>query len=113
MPDGKFSIYDLRIFGRREGAVPAIVNNFTIEFNESDPRKARIEWPKDSNATGHIVNYGTYVLVWIGLVILTGITITAGKISYVAFKITKRYMGNPNFNWTKKRNCKKTNDKKI
>jgi len=29
----------------------------------------------------HIVNYGTYMLVWIGLVILTGITITAGSMN--------------------------------
>jgi hypothetical protein len=59
VPDGKFSIYDLRIFGKREGTVPATVNNFTIERNEGDQRKARIEWPKDNLATGYIVNYGT------------------------------------------------------
>lgn len=59
MPDGKFSVYDLRIFGRKDGEVPAIVNDFTIERNETDSGKARIEWTKDNNATGYIVNYGT------------------------------------------------------
>lgn len=59
VPDGKFSVYDLRIFGRKDGEVPAIVNDFTIERNETDLRKARIEWTKDINATGYIINYGT------------------------------------------------------
>jgi xylan 1,4-beta-xylosidase len=59
VPDGKFSVYDLRIFGIRDGKAPAIVNNFTIERGETDSRKSRIEWPKDNNATGYIVNYGT------------------------------------------------------
>jgi xylan 1,4-beta-xylosidase len=59
VPDGKFSVYDLRIFGTREGKTPDIVNDFTVERNEEDTRKARIEWPEDSTATGYIVNYGT------------------------------------------------------
>lgn len=58
VPDGKFSIYDLRIFGIRKGNIPGIVNNFSIERNETDARKARIDWPKDSQATGYVVNYG-------------------------------------------------------
>jgi len=59
VPDGKFSVYDLRIFGKREGKIPGIVKEFTVERNETDTRKARIEWPKDDSATGYIVNYGT------------------------------------------------------
>jgi xylan 1,4-beta-xylosidase len=59
VPDGKFSIYDLRIFGKREGKTPGIVNNFTIERDAADSRKAKIDWPEDNLATGYIVNYGT------------------------------------------------------
>jgi xylan 1,4-beta-xylosidase len=59
MPDGKFSIYDLRIFGTREGKVPAIINDFKVERNSADTRRASIAWPKDNLATGYIVNYGT------------------------------------------------------
>jgi xylan 1,4-beta-xylosidase len=59
VPDGKFSVYDLRIFGLREGKIPSQVNDFTVERDKSDTRKARLEWPKDNNATGYIANYGT------------------------------------------------------
>jgi xylan 1,4-beta-xylosidase len=59
VPDGKFSIYDLRIFGTREGKAPAKVDDFKVERNETDTKKARIEWPKDNLATGYVVNYGT------------------------------------------------------
>jgi hypothetical protein len=59
VPDGKFSISDLRIFGKREGKTPGIVNNFTVERDASDPRKAKAEWTKDVLATGYVVNYGT------------------------------------------------------
>jgi hypothetical protein len=59
VPDGKFSLYDLRIFGLREGKVPSEVKDFTVVRGEPDTRKARLEWPEDSKATGYIVNYGT------------------------------------------------------
>jgi xylan 1,4-beta-xylosidase len=59
VPDGKFSVYDLRIFGTREGKLPGMINDFKVERNGTDTRKAMIEWPKDNNATGYIVNYGT------------------------------------------------------
>lgn len=57
VPDGKFSVYDLRIFGIREGKTPGIINDFTVERSESDTRKARISWPKDDLVTGYVVNY--------------------------------------------------------
>jgi xylan 1,4-beta-xylosidase len=59
VPDGKFSIYDLRIFGIREGKSPAEVSEFTVERDEADTRRARLKWPGDDQATGYIVNYGT------------------------------------------------------
>jgi len=59
VPDGKFSVYDIRIFGLREGKIPGEVSDFRIERDEADTRKARIEWSKDNTATGYVVNYGT------------------------------------------------------
>jgi xylan 1,4-beta-xylosidase len=59
MPDGKFSIYDLRVFGIREGKVPGQINDFNVERNSADTRRAKVEWPKDNQATGYTVNYGT------------------------------------------------------
>ena len=59
VPDGKFSVYDLRIFGIRKGKTPGIVKDFTVKRDMNDTRKARLEWPKDNLATGYVVNYGT------------------------------------------------------
>jgi hypothetical protein len=61
VPDGKFSIYDLRIFGRRKGKSPAEIKEFIIERDAADTRRATIKWPKNYSATGYIVNYGTEV----------------------------------------------------
>lgn len=58
VPDGKFSLYDLRIFGLREGQTPAAVDDITVVRNEPDTRKAGIKWDFDETATGYIVNYG-------------------------------------------------------
>jgi hypothetical protein len=59
VPDGLFSVYDLRIFGTREGDAPEGVREFSISRSESDTRKALVEWPADDRATGYVVNYGT------------------------------------------------------
>jgi xylan 1,4-beta-xylosidase len=59
VPDGKFSIYDLRIFGIKKGKIPGNIKDFTVVRNETDTRKVTIEWPKDNLATGYVVNYGT------------------------------------------------------
>jgi len=61
VPDGKFSIYDLRIFGIKEGKIPGSIKDFTVVRNETDTRKVRIEWSKDNLATGYVVNYGTEI----------------------------------------------------
>jgi xylan 1,4-beta-xylosidase len=61
VPDGKFSIYDLRIFGRRNGKSPSEVKEITIKRDESDTRRATVKWPKNNSATGYVVNYGTEV----------------------------------------------------
>lgn len=58
VPEGKFSLYDLRIFGTREGNAPAAVSEFTVTRKEADTRRALVEWTKDDQATGYIVNFG-------------------------------------------------------
>jgi len=59
VPDGKFSIYDLRIFGSQEGSKPAAVNDFIVTRGAEDSRRARLEWADDKLATGFIINFGT------------------------------------------------------
>jgi xylan 1,4-beta-xylosidase len=59
VPDGKFSIYDMRIFGKKDGKTPNEPAGFTVERDASDSRRASVKWKKDNSATGYIVNYGT------------------------------------------------------
>lgn len=58
VPDGKFSISDLRVFGNGLGKHPERVDQFTVSRNSSDKRKATISWEMNKNSTGVIVNYG-------------------------------------------------------
>jgi hypothetical protein len=59
VPDGKFSIYDLRIFGKKNGRTPDEVTGLSVERNSSDTRRAVIKWTKDNSATGYVINFGT------------------------------------------------------
>ncbi len=59
VPDGRFSLYDLRIFGTSEGNTPTEVSEFTVARSKADTRKALVEWLADDQTTGFIVNYGT------------------------------------------------------
>ena len=52
---GKFSIYDLRVFGKGKGKLPRIVENITA-VRTNDPRKYNISWDAQKTATGYIVN---------------------------------------------------------
>jgi xylan 1,4-beta-xylosidase len=58
VPDGKFSMYDLRIFGKKKGKIPGEVAGFTVACDPSDTRRAVVRWNKDNSATGYVVNYG-------------------------------------------------------
>lgn len=57
VPDGKFSIYDLRIFGLKKGKTPQQVKGFEVNRNV-DTRIATVKWSKDKSVTGYVVNYG-------------------------------------------------------
>jgi hypothetical protein len=59
VPDGMFSVYDLRIFGIKNGKVPNEVTGSSVKRYEADNRRASVKWIKDKSATGYIVNYGT------------------------------------------------------
>jgi xylan 1,4-beta-xylosidase len=61
VPDGLFSIYDLRIFGKRKGKTPNEVTGLSVDRNATDARRASIRWTKDDSATGFVVNYGTEI----------------------------------------------------
>lgn len=58
VPDGKFSIYDFRVFGLKKGKTPKEVKGFNVIRDVSDTRKATVSWIKDKSATGYVVNYG-------------------------------------------------------
>jgi xylan 1,4-beta-xylosidase len=59
VPDGNFSVYDLRIFGKKNGKMPHEVTGLTVERDASDNRRASVKWTKDNSATGYVVNFGT------------------------------------------------------
>jgi len=59
VPDGKFSVYDLRVFGLKKGEPPAQVTDFAVERDAADTRRATVRWTGDNSATGYIVNFGT------------------------------------------------------
>jgi xylan 1,4-beta-xylosidase len=59
VPDGKFSVYDLRIFGKKKGKTPNDVSGFAVKRDAFDSRRAVVKWTKDNSATGYVVNYGT------------------------------------------------------
>jgi len=59
VPDGKFSVYDLRIFGIKKGETPVEPSDFSVERDATDSRRATLKWTKDKSATGYVINYGT------------------------------------------------------
>lgn len=54
----KFSVRDLRIFGRSDVPKPAAVGKITIKRNPNDARKAVIEWQPSANARGYTIRWG-------------------------------------------------------
>jgi hypothetical protein len=59
-PDGgKFSLYDLRVFGKGNGPLPALVRGVTAARNPSDDRKSTVSWKPSKGAEFYIVRLGT------------------------------------------------------
>ncbi|MBW8783634.1 MAG: family 43 glycosylhydrolase [Novosphingobium sp.] len=58
-PDGgKFSLYDLRVFGNGDGSRPEAVGNVTAERDPADARRATIKWSPPQHAEFYIVRFG-------------------------------------------------------
>lgn len=56
--DGKFSLYDLRVFGNGQGKAPQESANIVVERNKKDTRIIKLDWDKTDGATGYIVRWG-------------------------------------------------------
>lgn len=56
---GRFSLYDLRVFGSGLGTPPPEVKAFEVIRDATDPRRAKVTWPRDENTDFYIVRYGT------------------------------------------------------
>lgn len=58
MPDGKFAISGLRIFGKGTGNKPEAVTDFEAKRDEKDTRIVKLSWKKAVGATGYNIRYG-------------------------------------------------------
>lgn len=58
VPDGKFAISGLRIFGKGSGNAPQPVSDFAVTRDTADKRNVIIKWIKQANAVGYNIRYG-------------------------------------------------------
>ena len=59
VPDGKFAISGLRIFGKGNGKVAQPVSSFTAVRDTADARNVTLKWQKSPGAIGYNIRYGT------------------------------------------------------
>lgn len=59
VPDGKFAISGLRIFGKAKGKLSEPVSSFTVVRDVSDARNVTLSWQKSDKAIGYYIRYGT------------------------------------------------------
>jgi lysophospholipase L1-like esterase/dienelactone hydrolase len=55
--DGKFSLYDFRVFGHGNGSLPQQVSGFAAK-RKDDRRRFDFTWDKAEHATGYIIRWG-------------------------------------------------------
>ena len=55
---GKFSIFDLRVFGKAPGKAPGKVKDFNVDRSK-DPRRIKVSWPAAERAQGYVLHWGT------------------------------------------------------
>lgn len=55
---GRFSIADMRLFGKAKGKRPEIVSNLRVKRNE-DRRRMAFSWDKVDAASGYVIRWGT------------------------------------------------------
>jgi xylan 1,4-beta-xylosidase len=58
IPDGKFAISGLRVFGKGNGQLPAVVTGLSVNRN-ADARNVSLSWKKGVDAVGYNVRFGT------------------------------------------------------
>ncbi len=58
VPDGKFAISGLRVFGIAEGEAPDAVKQFTAYRGEDDRRDVTLSWNNSKGAIGYNITYG-------------------------------------------------------
>jgi hypothetical protein len=59
VPDGKFAVSGLRVFGFGKGEKPEVVTNINAVRDLEDKCIASLKWNKSADATGYNVRYGT------------------------------------------------------
>lgn len=59
VPDGKFALSGLRIFGKGNGKQSKAVSDFSAVRDTTDARNVTLIWPKSPNAVGYNIRYGT------------------------------------------------------
>jgi xylan 1,4-beta-xylosidase len=60
MPQGKFALSGLRVFGKGAGQKPGAVKQFMVLRTEKDKRSAWIRWSPVDGAYGYTIHYGTH-----------------------------------------------------
>jgi hypothetical protein len=58
VPDGKFALSGLRIFGMGSGKFPKAINSFGLVRDEADARNVTLTWQKNADAVGYNIRYG-------------------------------------------------------
>jgi xylan 1,4-beta-xylosidase len=59
VPDGKFAVSGLRVFGKGNGTPPARLRSFEVKRDSSDARDAKLAWQKIPGAVGYNIRFGT------------------------------------------------------
>jgi xylan 1,4-beta-xylosidase len=58
VPTGKFALSGLRVFGKGNGSVPGLVNNFIALRGDSERRNAWLKWQQSDEAVGYTIYAG-------------------------------------------------------
>lgn len=60
VPDGKFSLFGFRIFGKGPGKPASAVDFFNVKRNAQDARNVKLTWSESPGATGYNIRYGIH-----------------------------------------------------
>ncbi len=58
VPEGKFALSGLRIFGKGKGKSPEFASNLSVERDTSETRNVKLTWDKTTEAIGYTIRYG-------------------------------------------------------